>query len=203
MTPEAFVYTWHDKSRDMLYIGVHKGSPEDGYICSSKLLLLEHAKRPKDFSRDVVYSGTWLSALQMEQDLIKICGAVKSPLYYNQACGFGPYWCDWTGKHFTPETCAKISMAKKGILLGPMKPEHKSKISVTMTGYAPTTEHKEHVSQAKSSEWEMTNIHTGKIIVVPSLRKFCENNNLSRSAMVAQSTGRYAQHRGWKCKKKP
>lgn len=39
---DSFVYCWHDDQRDMRYIGVHKGSQDDGYICSSKLMLQEY-----------------------------------------------------------------------------------------------------------------------------------------------------------------
>ena len=33
---EAFVYCWTDHKTNKLYVGVHKGSINDGYICSSK-----------------------------------------------------------------------------------------------------------------------------------------------------------------------
>lgn len=30
---EAFVYVWTDKITNKLYVGVHKGTLDDGYIC--------------------------------------------------------------------------------------------------------------------------------------------------------------------------
>ena len=29
----SFVYEWTNKNTDMKYIGVHKGTPDDGYVC--------------------------------------------------------------------------------------------------------------------------------------------------------------------------
>jgi hypothetical protein len=41
---EAFVYCWTDKLHNKLYVGVHKGNVDDGYICSSKIMLKEYKK---------------------------------------------------------------------------------------------------------------------------------------------------------------
>lgn len=106
MTPEAFVYMWFDLGRDMRYIGAHKGSPDDGYVCSSDIMLPEHAMRPQEFRRQVVHHGAWPDMLLKEQELIVEHNAVKDPKYYNQACGFGPY--HHQGPH-SEETKKKLS----------------------------------------------------------------------------------------------
>ena len=33
---EAFVYRWTNVTLGSIYVGYHKGSQDDGYICSSK-----------------------------------------------------------------------------------------------------------------------------------------------------------------------
>ena len=53
----SFVYCWTDKKTNMLYVGSHKGSIDDGYICSSKPMMKEYKKRPQDFSRQIVAEG--------------------------------------------------------------------------------------------------------------------------------------------------
>jgi group I intron endonuclease len=40
---------------------------------------------------------------------------------------------------------------------------------------------------------------TGVQQKINNLRKFCRNNSLSQSAMVAVAKGKYKQHHGWKC----
>lgn len=56
---EAFVYVWTDKITNKLYVGVHKGTLDDGYICSSKHMLKEYTQRPETFSRQIIAHGTW------------------------------------------------------------------------------------------------------------------------------------------------
>jgi hypothetical protein len=45
----AFVYKWTDFKRKMYYIGSHKGTFKDGYICSSKDMMKEYKERPNGF----------------------------------------------------------------------------------------------------------------------------------------------------------
>jgi hypothetical protein len=110
---EAFIYIWFDSGRGMRYIGVHKGNPDDGYICSSKPMLFEHTKRPKDFRRQIIDRGIWKDMLVREQALIAEYDAVKDPMFYNQSNGFGPYHADHTDTKHTPETKAKMSMSHR------------------------------------------------------------------------------------------
>ena len=98
---EAFVYCWTDVKTNKLYIGSHKGTVNDGYVCSSKLMLQEYTKRPQDFTRQIVAEG-------------------NDDLFYNQHNGFGTYLNDevkkkigeksrqvWSNKEF------KEKMSKK------------------------------------------------------------------------------------------
>lgn len=39
----AFVYCWTDYGNKKLYVGVHKGTQDDKYVCSSKVMLQEYA----------------------------------------------------------------------------------------------------------------------------------------------------------------
>ena len=68
---EAFLYCWTDKQYNKLYVGVRKGSPNDGYICSSKIMLQEHKRRPKDFSREIIASGIYTDLLTLETLILK------------------------------------------------------------------------------------------------------------------------------------
>ena len=63
---EAFVYCWTDHKTEKLYVGSRKGSTDDGYICSSKLMLEEYAKRPADFTRQIVAEGKYDDIRKLE-----------------------------------------------------------------------------------------------------------------------------------------
>jgi hypothetical protein len=54
---EAFIYRWTDHKKNMFYVGSHKGPKDDGYVCSSKLMLEQYKERPKDFSRHIIAEG--------------------------------------------------------------------------------------------------------------------------------------------------
>ena len=56
---EAFIYCWTDTNRNILYVGTHKGTPDDGYVCSGKLMLEEYNKRLQDFKREVMAFGSY------------------------------------------------------------------------------------------------------------------------------------------------
>ena len=85
---EAFVYCWTDHHTKKLYVGVRKGSPDDGYICSSKVMMEEYTKRSADFTRQILATGTWDDMLVFESKILKAAGARKSDHFYNLSNGF-------------------------------------------------------------------------------------------------------------------
>ena len=93
-TPEAFVYCWSDKQTQMLYIGVHKGTPDDGYVCSSKVVLQEYKKRPFDFSRSIIATGSVSEMRLLESTMLQQVDAAKNNMYYNQHNNDGSFFCD-------------------------------------------------------------------------------------------------------------
>lgn len=80
---EAFVYCWTDKVTGMLYIGSHKGTPDDGYICSSKRVMNEYKKRKQDFVRQIVSVGSLKDMRKFEAILLQKLNAAADPKYYN------------------------------------------------------------------------------------------------------------------------
>lgn len=81
---EAFVYCWTDKKTNMLYVGSHKGSTDDGYICSSKYMLEEYNKRPEDFSRQIVAEGTLSDIRKLETKILQAVNAALNEQFYNR-----------------------------------------------------------------------------------------------------------------------
>jgi hypothetical protein len=79
---EAFVYMWVDHN-DKKYIGKHKGSTSDGYICSSEKVLEEIENNPAGFIRTILAYGTDEEMLELETMLIMQLKATRSGMYYN------------------------------------------------------------------------------------------------------------------------
>jgi hypothetical protein len=67
----AYVYCWTDVKTKRLYIGKHKGSLDDGYICSSKYFLSEYKKRPEEFIRTIIATEKNPKAVSVEYNGIK------------------------------------------------------------------------------------------------------------------------------------
>lgn len=107
---EAFVYIWTDRSNQKKYIGVHKGSPDDGYICSSKTVMAEYRSRPDDFFRIIVESGEWKEMAELEIKMLKEVDAAKNEDYYNLHNGNGAFILI----NHTPETIKKMSLLRTG-----------------------------------------------------------------------------------------
>lgn len=90
---EAFVYCWTDHKRDMLYVGVHKGTQCDGYISSSKVFNTEYNKRPMDFSRQIIATGDFKSMAVFESKILIGVNAALNEVFYNQNNNNGKFHC--------------------------------------------------------------------------------------------------------------
>lgn len=106
---EAFVYCWTDIKTNKLYVGWHKGSTDDGYICSSKLMLEEYNKRPNDFKREIIATGIAKDMVALESAILKAEKVTQNENYYNMHMSDGFYRLS----SHTEETKKKISNTKK------------------------------------------------------------------------------------------
>ena len=102
---DSFVYCWTDHGSHKLYVGLHKGCPDDGYISSSKHMLKAYKERPADFTREVLTRNTYEVCRSFEVAIIKAMFAQGVPCYNLNAGGAILY---------TPEIRAKISQTHKG-----------------------------------------------------------------------------------------
>lgn len=84
---EAFVYCWTDWKTKMLYVGRHKGTPNDGYICSSMTMLKEYKSRPGDFTREILATGPYSVMISFEVAILTAANAAKDPMFYNKHNG--------------------------------------------------------------------------------------------------------------------
>ena len=104
----SFVYEWTNKNTDMKYIGVHKGTPDDGYVCSSKDMLNDYNENPQAFERKILKSfSSFTKARLFENKMCKKVDAARNEMYYNLTNGDG---VDATN----PKVRRKMSEAAKG-----------------------------------------------------------------------------------------
>jgi len=161
---EAFVYCWTDHKTEKLYIGSHKGSELDGYICSSKIMIEEYNARPDDFTREIIARGTYIDIRNLESHLLKSSDAAKSSSFYNMNNGdgkfarFGPLTQEakdkisqkLKGRTMSPEWREKMRNAKLGTH---RSMETKQKISASMTGTKRPPEVIEKISRGRQITW--------------------------------------------------
>jgi len=82
---ESFVYLWVNKDTDRKYVGKHKGTADDGYVCSSESMLSEYNDCPSRFVRTILAYGTDQEMHELETQLILTLKATRSHLYYNMS----------------------------------------------------------------------------------------------------------------------
>jgi len=80
---ESFVYLWINKDTDRKYVGKHKGTADDGYICSSEQMLEEYNDCPSRFVRTILAYGSDQEMLELETMLLLQLRSSKSHMYYN------------------------------------------------------------------------------------------------------------------------
>jgi len=84
---EAFVYRWRNSLTREWYIGYHKGTESDGYICSSR------TARPRieteaGWSRRILRWGTKKDMLALEHRILKRLRAATNPRSLNRSHGY-------------------------------------------------------------------------------------------------------------------
>lgn len=81
---DSFVYKWTNLTLNKIYIGFHKGSEDDGYICSSGATeFWDDFNNPNYvWEREILFKGVMKECQLLESNLLDSID-VKSPLVYN------------------------------------------------------------------------------------------------------------------------
>lgn len=171
---DSFVYCWTDHKHKKLYIGAHKGTVTDGYICSSKLMLEEYSLRPQDFTRHIIAEGTYEDVLSLEVSLLRSVNAKINEDYYNLHNGDGKFYnkkqseeskrkmsLSKMGKKHTEETKRKLSLHKHSEETKQKLRELRLKQSDPRLGKTHNNDSKDKISQAKMGN----KCHTKKVTI--------------------------------------
>ena len=113
----GFIYLWHDKLRNMFYIGSHKGPQNDTYLSSSRWLNGEIRYRPADFRRKILKTMP-IDLLVLEE--YRLIGMIKDheygKKYYNLKQGAptgNTPWNKGTVGAYSEEYRKKLSEKRK------------------------------------------------------------------------------------------
>jgi len=144
---EAFVYCWTDHLTNMLYVGSHKGSTDDGYVCSSKLMKEQYEIRPQDFTRQIIAQGKTEDVRSLECKILTAINARIDEQFYNQTNGNGE-------RHLKTHTISarqKIGNIHRGKTLSD---NHKHIMSETHKGKSKSEEQKKKMSESAKILWK-------------------------------------------------
>lgn len=130
MATEAFVYCWTDHKTNKLYVGWHKGNTDDGYICSSKIMLEEYKNRSNDFTRQILASGNTDDMINFESKILISVNAAKDNMFYNMHNNNGKF----TLKSHTEEAKLKISKSKIGTIRKDLSERNKTDLNPAKLG---------------------------------------------------------------------
>lgn len=115
---EAFAYCWTDHLTNKLYVGWHKGQPDDGYVCSSKYMKEQYLKRANDFTRQIIAIGSSKDITKLETAILQSVDAKNDSQFYNLHNGDGFYrFGTLTEKHIEKLKGPKTEAHKKAMSL--------------------------------------------------------------------------------------
>lgn len=86
----CFVYKWTQLSTSKWYIGSHYSKtahPNDGYICSSKIVKPMILKNPSDWIRIILEIGLAKDMIKLEHRILTCLDAAKTEYSYNEHNG--------------------------------------------------------------------------------------------------------------------
>lgn len=94
MTAISYVYKWLHVPSLKWYIGSRTASrchPNDGYICSSKIVKPMILANNNDWRREIIATGTVKEMLELEAEILNVLDAKNDPRSFNQHNGDGKF----------------------------------------------------------------------------------------------------------------
>lgn len=160
MEKYGFVYIWYDRKRKKFYVGCHWGHVDDGYICSSGVMLKAYKRRPQDFTRKILSTAITNKSSLLDEEFVWLSKIKPHELkikYYNL---HNHRFNHWSSK--SNEPAKKSGMSRRGSKPNndpQMLIERGKKISAKVKGRTFSPEHREKLRQAKlgtkkSEQWK-------------------------------------------------
>lgn len=203
---DSFVYCWTDHRDNKFYFGYHKGNENDGYVCSSKLMMEQYKTRPQDFTREIIAKGFSQECHDLETAILQTIDAKHMKNVYNQTNGNWEYVFKGhtaesrnkisianKGKRATPETIEKLSKSHKGVQAKEKHPmwgrkgidnpnfgKHRSLDTIQKLSKAQTGKHFAEEVKKKMSETRTGKSHPRKKTTCPYCGLYGDSAGLTR-----------------------
>ena len=175
----AYIYRWTHLPTSKWYIGVRTKKdchPNDGYICSSKIVKPLIESSPAEWQREILHTGTPDEMIKLESSILIELDAKNNKNSYNLQNGDGNFttagitmpqqWVDRirkgnSGKVRSEEARANYRRANRLKAQDPdyleklrkPKPEgHGAKVSMALKGISKTEEHRRAMSESRKGK---------------------------------------------------
>lgn len=175
----AYIYRWTHLPTSKWYIGVRTKKdchPNDGYICSSKIVKPLIESSPAEWQREILHTGTPDEMIKLESSILTELDAKNNKNSYNLQNGDGNFttagitmpqqWVDRIrkgnlGKVRSEEARANYRRANRLKAQDPdyleklrkPKPEgHGAKVSMALKGISKTEEHRRAMSESRKGK---------------------------------------------------
>ena len=175
----AYIYRWTHLPTSKWYIGVRTKKdchPNDGYICSSKIVKPLIESSPAEWQREILHTGTPDEMIKLESSILTKLDAKNNVNSYNLQNGDGNFttagitmpqqWVDRirkgnSGKVRSEEARANYRRANRLKAQDPdyleklrkPKPEgHGAKVSMALKGISKTEEHRRAMSESRKGK---------------------------------------------------
>ena len=164
----AYLYRWTEKSTGKWYVGARwrKGChPDDGYICSSKVVAPLIQSNPNNWLREILCIGNPDYIRDLERKYLTTVNAKFNSDSYNQS--------NATGKpvHNKPHT--DVTKEKLRLARSKQTPWNKGK-----GGYALSAEHKKNISNGVKNSPNVGHLHTDAAKSKMSLAKVGKSSHM-------------------------
>jgi hypothetical protein len=144
----AFLYCWTHIPSKKWYVGSRTAigcHPNDGYICSSKIVKDMIVKNPKEWKRDVLVVGSSDYILKLENSYLIMLDAKNDVMSFNRHNGDGKFTS--TGISVSIQTKKKMSLSRIGVS---KSEQHKKSISIALKDLQKTETHKQAIASKQS-----------------------------------------------------
>lgn len=170
----CFVYKWTQLSTAKWYIGSHTSKtahPDDGYICSSKIVKPMILENPNDWVRSILETGTAKTMVELEHELLTCLNAAKSEYSYNRTNGSAKFSSN--GFIHSNEAKCKMSIARKGVS---KSDEHRVNMSNASKGKTKSDTHRANMSKARSLQHKIECPHCSKTGSITTMKRWHYDN---------------------------